>query len=87
VTNDSDTSSTIVVASDPSLLTVATALPPVVRVPPPPTATIAAPAYQPPSQTEINARNQVELHATTLKYIAMKRDSRPPNTQDAYGPR
>lgn len=40
-----------------------------------------------PSQTEVNARNQVELHATTLKYIAMKRDSRPANTQDAYGPR
>ena len=39
------------------------------------------------SQTEINARNQVELHATTLKYIAMKKDSRPPNTRDAYGPR
>jgi hypothetical protein len=38
------------------------------------------------SQTEINARNQVELHATTLKYIAMKKDSRPPNTRDAYGP-
>ena len=40
-----------------------------------------------PSQTEINARNQVELHATTLKYIAMKKDSRPPNTRDTYGPR
>ena len=40
-----------------------------------------------PSQTEINARNQVELHATTLKYIAMKKDSRPPNTRDAYEPR
>ena len=40
-----------------------------------------------PSQTEINARNQVELHATTLKYIAMKKDSRPVNTRDAYGPR
>jgi hypothetical protein len=40
-----------------------------------------------PSQTEINARNQVELHATTLKYIAMKKDSRPSNTRDAYGPR
>ena len=40
-----------------------------------------------PSQTEINARNQVELHATTLKYIAMKKYSRPPNTRDTYGPR
>jgi hypothetical protein len=40
-----------------------------------------------PSQTEINARNQVELHATTLKYITMKRDSRLANTHDAYGPR
>ena len=40
-----------------------------------------------PSQTEINARNQVELHATTLKYIIMKKDSRSPNTRDAYGPR
>ena len=56
----------------------------------------ARPSWPPPppppieealSQTEINARNQVELHATTLKYLAMKRDSRPPNTQDAYGPR
>jgi hypothetical protein len=27
------------------------------------------------SQTEVNARNQVELHATTLRYIAMKKDS------------
>ena len=26
------------------------------------------------SQTEINARNQIELHATTLRYIAMKKD-------------
>jgi hypothetical protein len=40
-----------------------------------------------PSQTEINACNQAELHATTLKYIAMKKDSQPPNTRDAYGPR
>ena len=39
------------------------------------------------SQTEINARNQVELHATTLKYLALRRDSRPASTQDAYGPR
>jgi hypothetical protein len=40
-----------------------------------------------PSQTEINSRNQVELHATTLKYITMKRDSRLANTHDAYRPR
>jgi hypothetical protein len=49
--------------------------------PPPPLVEAA------PSQTEINARNLVEIQATTLKYLAMKRQSRPPNTQDAYGPR
>jgi hypothetical protein len=32
-------------------------------------------------------RRQVELHATTLKYNTMKKDSRPPNTRDAYEPR
>jgi hypothetical protein len=43
---------------------------------PPAAAAAAAQVIPPegPSQTEINARNQVELHATTLKYIAMKKD-------------
>ena len=101
VASDSDPSSTGPVASlavpdlqhpsSPSTPPAAPAAPPVAPTAPP------RPPYTPqparsvpddgPSQTEINARNQVELHETTLKYIAMKRDSRPLNTQDAYGPR
>jgi len=40
-----------------------------------------------PTQTEVNALNQVELHATKLKYITMRKEFRPANTQDAYSPR
>jgi hypothetical protein len=61
VAADSDASSTIVIArritvSGPGHL----AQPPQVDLP------------EGLSQTEVNARNQVELHATTLRYIAMK---------------
>ena len=103
VASDSDPSSTGPVASlaapdlqhpsSPSMPHAAPAAPPVAPAAP---LLLAAPyAPQPvrsvpddgPSQTEINARNQVELHETTLKYIAMKRDSQPLNTRDAFGPR
>ena len=101
VASDSDPSSTDPVASlavpglqhhsSPSTPPAAPAAPPVAPAAPPPPPYAPQPARSVPddglSQTEINARNQVELHETTLKYIAMKRDSRPLNTRDAYGPR
>jgi hypothetical protein len=83
VASDSDASSTVVVARrgarGPQQ--------PAQHQRAPPAAATQVILPEGPSQTEINARNQVELHATTLKYIAMKKDSRPANIHDAYGPR